>query len=229
MENQILFLTPKQKETFEFIKQFIARNGFAPLISELSEHFKLKSLRSVTQRLESLEAKGLIKRDRFKHRGIAIIEDTNLLSPEGTIRVPVIASAGCDQMEIYAQEKSDEYVSVDKKIISSQKNIVAIKAVGNSMVDAGISNGDYVLVEVRNDASENDRVVAIIGDMAVIKRFHRRANAVILQPESKNGGYSPIIMSEDSKIFGKVLSVIQISKPQDDYQLLYEPGEKPKI
>ena len=229
MENQILFLTPKQKETFEFIKQFIARNGFAPLISELSENFKLKSLRSVTQRLESLEAKGLIKRDRFKHRGIAIIEDTNLLSPEGTIRVPVIASAGCDQMEIYAQEKSDEYVSVDKKIISSQKNIVAIKAVGNSMVDAGISNGDYVLVEVRNDASENDRVVAIIGDMAVIKRFHRRANAVILQPESKNGGYSPIIMSEDSKIFGKVLSVIQISKPQDDYQLLYEPGEKPKI
>src|SRR3989344_224465 len=227
MENQILFLTPKQKETFEFIKQFIARNGFAPLISELSENFKLKSLRSVTQRLESLEAKGLIKRDRFKHRGIAIIEDTNLLSPEGTIRVPVIASAGCDQMEIYAQEKSDEYVSVDKKIISYQKNIVAIKAVGNSMVDAGISNGDYVLVEVRNDASENDRVVAIIGDMAVIKRFHRLANAVILQPESKNGGYSPIIMSEDSKIFGKVLSVIPNSNNNsDDVEFEYVEGFK---
>jgi repressor LexA len=229
MENSILFLTPKQKETLDFIKKFTTRNGFAPLITELSKNFELKSLRSVTQRLEALEAKGLIKRDRFKHRGITIIKDTNLLSPEGTIRVPVIASAGCDQMEIYAQEKSDEYVSVDKKIIGSPKDIVAIKAVGNSMIDAGIFNGDYVLVEVRNDASENDRVVAIIGDMAVIKRFHRRANVVILQPESKNGGYSPIIMSEDSKIFGKVLSVIQVSKPQEDYQLLYEPGEKPKI
>lgn len=224
-----MFLTQKQQETLDLIKKFIARNGFAPLITELRENLKLKSLRSVAQRLESLEAKGFIRRERFKHRGITLLEDINPLSPGGTIRIPVIASAGCDQMEIYAEEKSDEYISVDKKMIGHHKDIVAIKAVGNSMIDAGISNGDYVLVEVREDASENDRVVAIIGDMAVIKRFHRRANAVILQPESKNGGYSPIIMSEDSKIFGKVLSVIQISKPQDDYQLLYEPGEKPKI
>jgi len=229
MANNILFLTQKQKETLDFIKNFVARNGSAPLITELSKNLKLKSLRSVTQRLESLEAKGFIRRDRFKHRGITLTEDINPLSSEGTIRVPVIASAGCDQMEIYAEEKSDEYISIDKKMIAHHKDIVAIKAVGNSMIDAGISNGDYVLVEVRDDASENDRVVAIIGDMAVIKRFHRRANAVILQPESKNGGYYPIIMSEDSKIFGKVLSVIPMSLQNDEIKFEYEPGFNPNI
>lgn len=227
MENKIIFLTQKQQETLDFIKKFIARNGFAPLITELCESLKLKSLRSVIQRLESLESKGFIKRDRFKHRGITLIDDTNPFSPEGTIRIPVIASAGCDQMEVYAQEKSDEYISVDKKMVSSHKDIVAIKAVGNSMVDAGIFNGDYVLVEVRSDASENDRVVAVIGDMAVIKRFHRKSNAIILQPESKNGGYSPIVMREDFQIFGKVLSVIpNFKNNSDDVEFEYLEGFK---
>ena len=222
-----MFLTQKQQETLDLIKKFIARNGFAPLITELRENLKLKSLRSVAQRLESLEAKGFIRRERFKHRGITLLEDINPLSPGGTIRIPVIASAGCDQMEIYAEEKSDEYISVDQKIIGHHKDIVAIKAVGNSMVDAGISNGDYVLVEVRGDASENDRVVAIIGDMAVIKRFHRKANAIILQPESKNGGYSPIIMHEDFQVFGKVISVIPNSyNNSDDAEFEYVEGFK---
>jgi len=222
-----MFLTQKQQKTLDIIKKFIARNGFAPLITELRENLKLKSLRSVAQRLESLEAKGFIRRERFKHRGITLLEDINPLSPGGTIRIPVIASAGCDQMEIYAEEKSDEYISVDQKIIGHHKDIVAIKAVGNSMVDAGISNGDYVLVEVRGDASENDRVVAIIGDMAVIKRFHRKANAIILQPESKNGGYSPIIMHEDFQVFGKVISVIPNSyNNSDDAEFEYVEGFK---
>ena len=227
MKNKIMFLTQKQQKTLDIIKKFIARNGFAPLITELRENLKLKSLRSVAQRLESLEAKGFIRRERFKHRGITLLEDINPLSPGGTIRIPVIASAGCDQMEIYAEEKSDEYISVDQKIIGHHKDIVAIKAVGNSMVDAGISNGDYVLVEVRGDASENDRVVAIIGDMAVIKRFHRKANAIILQPESKNGGYSPIIMHEDFQVFGKVISVIPNSyNNSDDAEFEYVEGFK---
>ena len=222
-----MFLTQKQQKTLDIIKKFIARNGFAPLITELRENLKLKSLRSVAQRLESLEAKGFIRRERFKHRGITLLEDINPLSPGGTIRIPVIASAGCDQMEIYAEEKSDEYISVDQKIIGHHKDIVAIKAAGNSMVDAGISNGDYVLVEVRGDASENDRVVAIIGDMAVIKRFHRKANAIILQPESKNGGYSPIIMHEDFQVFGKVISVIPNSyNNSDDAEFEYVEGFK---
>ena len=95
------------------------------------------------------------------------------------------------------------------------------------MVDAGIQNGDYVLVEVTNEVGQNDRVVAIIGDMAVIKRFHRTPNAIVLEPESVAGGYAPIVMREDFRIFGKVISVIQ--KPYsdiDDVEFVYEKGIK---
>ncbi|OHA46805.1 MAG: repressor LexA, partial [Candidatus Taylorbacteria bacterium RIFOXYD2_FULL_36_9] len=203
------------------------QNGQAPLITELCQELKLKSLRSVTQRLEALEAKGFIKRDRFKHRGISLLENLNPFEISGMMRVPVIASAGCDAMEVYAQEKYDEYLSVDQAMIGHHHDIVAVKAIGNSMIDAGINNGDYVLVEVTDSVSDGDRVVAIIGDMAVIKRFHRTSNAVILEPESKNGGYSPFIMKEDFKVFGKVISVIQNPhKDMDDFEVVYEKGYK---
>lgn len=223
-------LTTKQQETLKFIKDFISRNRKSPLITDIQNEFGLKSLRSVSQRLEALERKGLIKRDRFKHRGIALTDFTTSFEKE-FIQVPVIASAGCDAMQIYAQETYDEYVSLDKKLVDIRKEIVAIKAVGNSMIDAGIRNGDYVLVEVTQNTEDGDRVVAMIGDMAVIKRLRKIENTTILEPESKGNGYSPIILSEGSRIFGKVLSVIPFSSPNTDdnnTHLVYEPGFKPQ-
>ena len=216
-------LTPKQQETLEFIKSSISRNGKSPTIGELRDGLRLKSLRSVTQRLEALENKGFIKRDRFQHRSIRVLEDINPYAPLGTVRLPVIASAGCDAAEVYAEGRYDEYIAVDKSMVDSRKDIVAIKAVGNSMVDAGIRNGDYVLVEVTDGVDSGDRVVAILGDMAVIKRLKKVPGAILLNPESKNGGYAPIVMREDFKIFGKVLSVIPASyHGEDDIQIIYD-------
>ena len=132
-------------------------------------------------------------------------------------RIPLIASAGCDAMQVYAEHQYDEFIMVENKLLDPRKEVVAIKAIGNSMIDAGITNGDYVLVEVTGDVQNGDRVVAILGgDMAVIKRFKRVSGATILEPESRTGGYSPIILSEDSgKIFGKVRSVIPMSNRDD--------------
>ena len=214
-------LTQKQLDTLDFIKDFIGRVGAAPTINELRNGLKLQSLRSVTQRLEALERKGFIKRDRFKQRNIVVLEDMDPYSPAGTMRIPVIASAGADAMQVYAQQQYDEYVSVDKEMIDSRKEIVAIKAVGNSMVDAGIKNGDYVLVEVGSNVENGDRVAAIVGDMALIKRIQFTPDAVILNPESKNGHYQPIIMKDDSCVFGKVLRTIKIWR--DDGELTYTP------
>lgn len=218
-------LTPKQQETFNYIKNFISRNGEPPTITELSGSLGLKSLRSVTQRIESLEQKGLIRRDKFKHRGISIIEPLTG-TPFGMIQVPVIASAGCDAAEVYAQEQYGEFLTVDKQLIGSHGDIAAIKAVGNSMIDAGINNGDYVLVEVTENVSSGDRVVAILGDMAVIKRLRVTQTSRILEPESQGNGYSPIVMGPSSRIFGKVLSVISMSEPQNDYEVIYDPDIK---
>lgn len=215
-----IFLAPKQLETLNFIKDFIRKYRMSPTITEIQKHFKLDSIRSATQRIEALEKKGFLKRDKFRHRNITLIDPTSSSLP-GMVQIPVIASAGCDAMQVYANETYDEFLTIDNKLADSRKDIVAIKAVGGSMVDAGIQNGDHVLVEVTQDVGPNDRVVAIVGDMAVIKKFKRANGMVILTPEAK--GYDPIVVKEEnSRIFGKVLSVIPTASYEEDYYWDYK-------
>lgn len=222
-------ITPAQKETLSFLKRYIAKMGQGPTIVELRDEFHLRSLRSVTQRLEGLERKGFIKRDRFQHRSIQILDNTQPFLPSGMIQVPVIASAGCDAMEVYAQDEFGEYILIDKNLIRIHTNIAAIKAVGDSMQDAGIRNGDYVIVEVTEQVENGDRVVAILGNMAVIKQYRKADGIVFLNPENKDGGYHPIVVGqEDSKIFGKVLSVIPGTEWVDDIKVEYYPEYSPR-
>lgn len=211
------------------MKTHIAKNKVSPTITELCSAFQLRSLRSVTQRLEGLERKGFIKRDRFQHRGIQILDRAKSLSSSGMIQIPVIASAGCDAAEVYAQDEFGEYILVDKNLIGIHTNIAAIKAVGDSMQDAGIRNGDYVIVEVTEQVENGDRVVAILGNMAVIKQYKKTGDVVFLNPENKDGKYHPIIVGqEDSKIFGKVLSIIPGTEWVDDIKIEYYPGYSAK-
>jgi repressor LexA len=189
---------------------------------------KLKSLRSVTQRIEALERKGLIMRDRFRRRGIRIVGMESKDTPSPTILVPVIASAGCDAMDVYAQDEFGEFIAVDRRIVGERSSIAAVKAVGDSMEDAGIRNGDYVIVEVTESVDQGDRVVAIIGTMAVIKRYQKVDDVVFLHPENREGSYYPIVVKqEDSRIFGKVVSVIPGSDWVDDIKIEYYPDYKP--
>ena len=211
------------------MKRYIAKHGEAPTMVELREEFNLRSLRSVTQRLEGLERKGFIKRNRFQHRSIQVLKGDASGISSGTIQVPVIASAGCDAMEVYAQDEFGEYILIDKNLISVHTNIAAIKAVGDSMQDAGIRNGDYVIVEVTETVENGDRVVAIIGNMAVIKQYKKADGVVFLNPEHKGGGYHSIVVGqEDSKIFGKVLSIIPGTDWMDDIKIEYYPGYAPR-
>jgi repressor LexA len=221
-------ITPAQQETFSYLKKYIAKNSESPTILAMSKEFGLRSLRSVTQRLEALERKGLIMRDPFQHRGIQVLMGDSSGISSGTIQIPVIASAGCDAMEVYAQDEFGEYILVDKNLLSVHTNIAAIKAVGDSMQDAGIRNGDYVIVEVTDAVDNGDRVVAIIGNMAVIKQYKKVEGVVYLNPENSSGNYHPIIVGqEDSKIFGKVLSIIPGTEWVDDIKIEYYPGYSP--
>lgn len=216
MERRKRILTQRQKEVLATIKTFIIEHGESPTTKELRTLIKVKSLRSVTQYLESLEKKGLIQRNRYKKRNIELVEEKR--NTPSTVTLPVFASAGCDNANVLAQETYDEYITVDKKFVNDTDKFVAIRAIGGSMRDAGINDGDYVLVKITENVSENDRIVAIIGGMAVVKKINFTENAIILNPEAK--GYKPIIMKEDFKIFGKVIDVIKM-KPQDDY--IFEP------
>lgn len=224
-----MILTSAQEQTLSLIKQYIRKHGKSPTIAELQKTLKLASIRSVTQRIEALERKGFIARDRFQHRSIKVLQSVSAYVNSDFIAVPVIASAGCDAMEVYAQDEFGEFIAVDRKVVGKATSIAAIKAVGDSMEDAGIKSGDYVVVEVTDRVSEGDRIVAIIGNMAVIKRYTTSGDFVVLQPENKAAGYRPIIVKEeDSKIFGKVLSIIPNTEWEDDVKIEYYDGYAPR-
>lgn len=222
-------LTKAQEQTLDIIKRYITTYGQSPTIAELQKELALRSIRSVTQRLESLEKKGFITRDRFQHRSIRLAKTVSAYVPSDFVAVPVIASAGCDAMEVYAQDEFGEFIAVDRKLLGQATSIAAIKAVGDSMQDAGIRSGDYVIVEVTDQVADGDRVVAIIGNMAVIKRYTKTGEFTILQPENAKANYLPILVEgEDSKIFGKVLSVIPGTDWVEDIKIEYYDGFGPR-
>ena len=206
-------LTKKQERVLSLISDYSRNNGQSPTISELRELLNVSSLRTVTQYLEILERKGFIYRDKHSKRGIRLFNQKININPE-IITLEVFASAGCDNQTIFAEPIHDEYISVSKDFLGNKiDKLIAIRAIGNSMAEAGINNGDTVLVEKTDQVSNGDRVVAIIDDIAVIKKISFTENAVVLNPASKDESYKPIVMKKDFKIFGKVVDVIR--KPEN--------------
>lgn len=201
-------LTSKQKAFFDALKKSIAENGQSPTVQELRTILNFSSPRGVTQYLEALERKGLIERARYEHRGIKLREQR--MQGE-TITIPVIASAGCDNVNILAERNFDDYICIARELLDgrNKEKVVAIKAVGNSMDEAGVNEGDYVLVEITQSIYDHDLVVAIIDNFAVIKKIEFANNAIILNPVSSDPQYKPIIVSRNFQIFGKVVDVVR--------------------
>jgi repressor LexA len=220
MESQFPRLTTKQSRVYEAIKGFISEHQKSPTLKELSQLIEASSIRSVTQYLNSLQKKGLITRSRYKNRGIKLASTGSPLSD--LVTIPVVGNAGCDNLSIVAEQKTDEFVTVDRGFLQglNPKRVIAIKAIGKSMVDAGINNGDLVLAEVTSEVSEGDKVVAIIDEMAVIKKISFRENSVILSPMSHDSQYRPIVMKENFIVDGRVIDIIRNSKTENE--LTYE-------
>jgi repressor LexA len=201
-------LTYKQKRVLDNIRLYLNAKGEPPTLDELRKNLGLKSVRTVVQYIESLESKGYIVRRKNAWRNIEL---RNVDGSWGTVSVPVVANVGCDDLSVFAQEHHDEYIEVDKKIVEESGDIVAVRAVGDSMLDAGIHSGDYILVQFTDNVKNGDRIAAIVGDMVTVKRLERREGYTILYPESKDPKYKPIVLREDFAIAGKVLCVIPAS------------------
>src|SRR3989338_1929915 len=210
MERKLIQLTEKQGRFYESLRKLIAKKGESPTVSELVRLMKFSSPRAVTQYLEALQRKGLIERRRYARRGIRLVAPRE--NEPMTVQIPVIAYAGCDHVSVFAQRNFGDYICVATELLQgvNKDNVVCVKAVGDSMVDAGIKEGDYVLVEVMETAEEGDLVVAILDSFAVIKKLQRANNAVILSPVSSDPQYKPIIMNKNFRIFGKVIDVIRM-------------------
>lgn len=213
-------LTARQAEVFNNIQSYVAEHGESPTLKELATLIGANSIRSVTQYLEALEKKGLITRSRYQNRNISLTREKSIRSD--TITLPVVGNAGCDNLSVYADQLIDEFVTVDSEFLHGHdpKQTIVIRAIGDSMLEAGIKSGDLVLTEITNNVSEGEKAVVIINDMAVIKKISFTENAVILNPMSVDPRYRPIIMKDDFEVQGRVIDIIRNSNNQNE--LVYE-------
>lgn len=200
-------LSNRQRAILEFIKSEVKEKGYPPSVREIGEAVGLASSSTVHGHLARLEKKGLIRRDPTKPRAIEILDDEFIRAVEEkdhVLRVPVIGKVTAGQ-PITAVENIDDYFPLPDKFGSDPDNIFMLSVVGDSMIEAGIYDGDYVIVRKQNTANNGDIVVAMTeDDEATVKRFFKEKNYVRLQPE--NTSMEPIILKQVT-ILGKVIGV----------------------
>ena len=198
-------ITPKQQEILDFIKSEILHKGYPPAVRDICEAVHLKSTSSVHSHLETLEKNGYIRRDPTKPRAIEIRDDTFQLTRREVVNVPLIGTVAAGQ-PILAQENIENYFPVPAEYMPNSECFM-LKVKGDSMVNAGIFNGDQILVQQQNTANNGEMVVALIDDSATVKTFYKEDGHYRLQPE--NDSMSPIIVDEVT-ILGKVFGVLRI-------------------
>ena len=197
-------ISKKQQEILEYIKMQILQRGFPPAVREICEAVNLKSTSSVHSHLETLEKNGYIRRDPTKPRAIEILDDNFNLTRREMVNVPIIGQVAAGQ-PILAQENIEDYFPIPIEHMPNKQTFM-LKVKGESMVNAGILDGDMVLVEEDHTASNGDMVVALVDDSATVKTFYKEEGVYRLQPE--NDFMDPIIVKEVS-ILGKVIGVIR--------------------
>ncbi|WP_026891341.1 transcriptional repressor LexA [Lacrimispora aerotolerans] len=198
-------ITPKQQEILEYIKETILKKGYPPAVREICEAVHLKSTSSVHSHLETLEEKGYIRRDPTKPRTIEIIDDFFNLTRREVVNVPVLGTVAAGQ-PLYAEENIENYYPIPSDLLPNGETFM-LKVRGNSMINAGILEGDQIIVEHCPTAVNGEIVVALVDDSATVKRFFKEDGHYRLQPE--NDSMDPIIVDQ-VEILGKVIGLFRL-------------------
>jgi len=194
-------LIKKEKEVYEFIKKQIEKEGYPPSVREICAAVGLSSPSTVQRYINSLEEKGFIVKGGSKKRAISLPKSEN---EEENISVPVVGTVAAGQ-PILAEENIESYFPLPVSYVKNH-DMFMLKVRGDSMIQAGILDGDYVIVESCNDAQNGQIVVALLDDSATVKTLYKEKDHLRLQPE--NDALSPII-TKDAKILGKVSGVFR--------------------
>ena len=197
-------ISKKQAEILEYIKSELLRIGYPPAVREICEAVNLKSTSSVHAHLESLEKNGYIRRDPTKPRAIEIIDDTFNLTRREMVNVPMVGQVAAGE-PILAEQNITNYFPIPMEFMPNNDTFM-LTVRGESMINVGIYDGDYVLVEKRQTASNGEIVVALVEDSATVKTFYKEAGYYRLQPE--NDDMDPIIVN-NCEILGKVIGVFR--------------------
>ena len=202
-------ITPKQQEILDYIKNEILNRGFPPAVREICEAVNLKSTSSVHSHLEALEKNGYIRRDATKPRAIEIIDDNFNLVRREVVNVPIIGTVAAGQ-PLLAVENIEGYFPIPAEFMPNSQSFL-LKVKGESMINAGIFDGDQVLVKQQSTAEDGDIVVALIddgADSATVKTYYKESGRYRLQPE--NDTMEPILVHEGLQILGKVFGVFRL-------------------
>jgi repressor LexA len=198
-------ISNKQKEILEYLKTQIINKGYPPAVREICEAVKLKSTSSVHSHLETLEKNGYIRRDPSKPRAIEIIDDEFNLTRRELVNVPIVGLITAGQ-PILAVENIESYFPIPSEYMPNEETFMLLVK-GESMINAGIFNGDKILVQKQSHAKNGDIVVALIDDEVTVKTFYKENGYYRLQPE--NDSMEPIIVPELT-ILGKVIGLFRM-------------------
>lgn len=195
-------ITDKQREILEFMKEQILSKGYPPSVREICTAVHLKSTSSVHSHLETLEKNGYIRRDPTKPRAIEIVDDTFNLTRRELVNVPMLGRVAAGE-PLLADDNINGYFPLPPEYVNNSQTFM-LTVHGESMINAGIFDGDLILVEQTSVAHNGDIVVALIEDSATVKTFYKEKDYIRLQPE--NDSMNPIIV-KDCLIMGHVIGL----------------------
>lgn len=199
-------LTERQRQVLQFIKEEIAKKGYPPSVREIGEAIGLSSSSTVHGHMARLEEKGFIRRDPTKPRAIEVLDEDYGAPRRRTVNVPIVGRVTAG-LPIYADQNVEDHFPLPADFVrADEKELFFLTVQGDSMVEAGILDGDYVLVRRQQSAVNGDIVVAMIEDEATVKRFFKEKGHIRLQPENR---YMDPIIVPAAEILGKVVGLIR--------------------
>ena len=198
-------ISAKQQEILDYLKKEILAKGYPPAVRDICEAVHLKSTSSVHSHLETLEKNGYIRRDPTKPRAIEILDENFQLTRREMVSIPMVGRVAAGQ-PILAVENIEGYFPVPAEYVPNTDTFM-LKVKGESMINAGIMDGDSILVAKQETAKNGDIVVAMVDDSATVKTFYKEVDHIRLQPE--NDDMDPILVP-DCSILGKVFGVFRL-------------------
>lgn len=205
-------LTSRQEEILEYIKKYSKENKMPPTVREIGNHFEISSTNGVRSILAALIKKGYISRSPRLSRGIEIIgsndDENKELAPSNTIEIPIVGRVAAGT-PILAVQNLEGTVTIDRDFLACRTDVFALRVKGDSMINAGIFDGDLIFARQQKTADRGEIIVAQVDNEATVKYYHPNADHVELRPA--NPSYRPIIVKKDKDfaIAGRVIGVIR--------------------
>ena len=198
-------LTKRQEMVLDFITQSISSRGYPPTLREIGSYMGIRSTNGVNDHLRALERKGYLKREDMKSRALRPVNMDGATVEDAVVDVPVVGRVAAGE-PVLAEQNIEGTVAVDPSLIGRHREVFALKVRGDSMIDAGINEGDILFVKKQLHAERNEIAVVLIGDEATVKYYQPEQDFVRLQPA--NDAYAPIIIRKEEFRPTQILGVV---------------------